>query len=210
MLNGEGYTEQTDLWSIGVIAYILLSSGSYPFLRGSEDLEDEAKKQRLADAKFNFAREWDERNISRAARDFVLHSFQKDPINRWSAAEALEFLQNGWIPHLESMDQCSETIPEEMPKAMLEKEVTFDEATEIPSTPIQVPPSPKSNRETLTRSVGSKRSLKRMDSSMIAGIKKYVEYSELKKTILMTMAYTLDKSRYECQPFIEFCFHLHQ
>lgn len=43
MLSGDGCTEQTDIWSIGVIAFILLSR-SYPFLRGSHDLEDEERK----------------------------------------------------------------------------------------------------------------------------------------------------------------------
>lgn len=186
MLNGEGCTEQTDVWSIGVISFILLS-GAYPFLRGSHDLEDEGKKEMLANARYRFGPEWNERNISTAARDFVAQCFQKRPIDRWSAAEALDFVQHMWIPYLESLEQWNEEPESE--KAPPTKEVKFDE------TPTKIPPSPKSKRETLTRSVGSKRSVKRIDSSIIEGMQRYAEYSELKKTILMTMAYTMDKSR---------------
>mmetsp|Transcript_24292 Transcript_24292/g.50120 ORF Transcript_24292/g.50120 Transcript_24292/m.50120 type:complete len:577 (-) Transcript_24292:498-2228(-) len=185
MLSGEGCTEQTDVWSIGVIAFIQLS-GEYPFLRGSHDMEDEGKKEKLANAQYRFGPEWNERNISTAARDFVAQCFQKCPVDRWSAAEALDFVQHMWIPHLESLEQWDEE-PEPV-KAPPAKEVKFDE------TPTKIPPSPKSKRETLTRSVGSKRSVRRIDSTIIEGMQRYAEYSELKKTILMTMAYTMDKS----------------
>lgn len=189
MLNGEGMSEQTDLWSIGVVAFILLS-GEYPFLRGSHDMEDQVRKEMLANARYKFGPEWDERNLSTAARDFVAQCFQKTPVDRWSAAEALDYVQHMWIPHLESLEQWNEEPPAKAPPP--KKEVSFDETP----TPTKVPPSPSSKRETLTRSVGSMRHMKRMDLSMVEGMQRYIEYSELKKTILMTMAYTMDKSRY--------------
>lgn len=224
MLYGEGSTEQTDIWSIGVIAFILLS-GSYPFLRGSHDLEDEERKTLLRDAKYCFGSEWDEREITTAAKDFVTQSFQRDPSDRWSAADALEFVQEVWIPHLESLEKWNEQNQKLKKKSPLSKEVSFDEQAQTPTKVASS--SPHTKRETLTRSVGSKRSLMRMDSQMIKGMKKYgkfcilvislladclgasrlillfgcfsyqtltVEYSELKKTILMCMAYSMDKA----------------
>ena len=170
MLSGEGFTEQTDIWSIGVIAFILLS-GSYPFLRGSYDLEDEERKALLKDAKYCFGSEWDEREISIAARDFVIQSFQRDPSDRWSAADALSFLQDVWLPHLESLEEWNEQNQKLKKKTPLSKEVSFDEQAQTPTKVASS--SPHTKRETLTRSVGSKRSLMRMDSQMIKGMKKY-------------------------------------
>ena len=237
MLNGDGSTEQTDIWAVGVIAFVLLS-GTYPFLRGSHDLEDEERKALLKDARFRFGPEWEERLICTAAKDFVAQCFQKDPVDRWSAAEALDFVQGVWIPHLESLEKWNEQGQLSLSKS-LSKEVSFDE--QALETPTKVLASPHTKRETLTRSVGSKRSLMRMDLKMVKGMQKYgkckfsdndslllicnyisfhptnclgcisprycksrfilyfnktllVEYSELKKTILMTMAYTMDKT----------------
>lgn len=191
MLSGDGCTEQTDIWSIGVIAFILLSR-SYPFLRGSHDLEDEERKILLRDAKYCFGPEWEEREVSTAAKDFVTQSFQRDPSDRWSAADALEFVQEVWIPHLESLEKWNEQNQKLKKKSPLTKEVSFDEQAQTPTKVASS--SPHTKRETLTRSVGSKRSLMRMDSQMIKGMKKYAEYSELKKTILMCMAYSMDKT----------------
>ena len=170
MLSGDGCTEQTDIWSIGVIAFILLSR-SYPFLRGSHDLEDEERKILLRDAKYCFGPEWEEREVSTAAKDFVTQSFQRDPSDRWSAADALEFVQEVWIPHLESLEKWNEQNQKLKKKSPLTKEVSFDEQAQTPTKVASS--SPHTKRETLTRSVGSKRSLMRMDSQMIKGMKKY-------------------------------------
>ena len=41
--SGRGiYTEKTEVWSIGVIAWILLA-GDFPFLKGKEDMENKEK-----------------------------------------------------------------------------------------------------------------------------------------------------------------------
>lgn len=169
MLNGDGSTEQTDIWAVGVIAFVLLS-GTYPFLRGSHDLEDEERKALLKDARFRFGPEWEERLICTAAKDFVAQCFQKDPVDRWSAAEALDFIQGVWIPHLESLEKWNEQGQLSQSKS-LSKEVSFDE--QALETPTKGLASPHTKRETLTRSVGSKRSLMRMDLKMVKGMQKY-------------------------------------
>jgi serine/threonine protein kinase len=171
MMNGDGSTEQTDIWSIGVIAFIMLS-GSYPFLRGSHDLEDEERKSLLKDAKYRFGPEWEEREISTAAKDFVTQCFQKDPLDRWSAADALEFVQEVWIPHLVGLEKWNEQ-GQRLKKKSQRKEVSFS-CDEQALTPTKASASSQqTKRETLTRSVGSKRSLMKMDSQMIKGMKKY-------------------------------------
>lgn len=40
VLTGAGYTQKADLWSAGVIAFVLLSD-TLPFLRDEADLNDE-------------------------------------------------------------------------------------------------------------------------------------------------------------------------
>lgn len=82
------YTKSCDIWSIGVISYILLCG--YPPFYGDSDAEifDSVRTGR-----FDFpSPEWD--NISSTAKDFVRYLLQKDPKDRPTAAQAME--QN-WI-----------------------------------------------------------------------------------------------------------------
>ncbi|OWF49833.1 calcium/calmodulin-dependent protein kinase type IV-like isoform X2 [Mizuhopecten yessoensis] len=82
MLHGIPYTEAVDLWSCGVIAFVLLA-GYEPFL----DLNGETYK-RVMKVDYTF----DERacpEISENAKDFIRKMLQKDPKKRMSAAAAL-------------------------------------------------------------------------------------------------------------------------
>lgn len=87
VLNRE-YTKSCDIWSIGVITYILLCG--YPPFYGDNDNQifDSVRTGR-----FDFPRpDWD--NISSAAKDFICALLRKDPRMRLSAAEAL---RHRWI-----------------------------------------------------------------------------------------------------------------
>lgn len=82
------YTKSCDIWSIGVITYILLCG--YPPFYGDSDAQifDSVRTGR-----FDFpSPEWD--NISMTAKKFVLYLLRKDPTSRPTALQAME---HEWI-----------------------------------------------------------------------------------------------------------------
>jgi len=87
VLFGE-YTNKADIWSIGVVAYVLLC-GFPPFNAGSEQLTYNVVKE--GDAKFP-EKAWGK--ISPEAINFIKRLLDKDPDRRPSAAEAL---QDPWV-----------------------------------------------------------------------------------------------------------------
>ena len=85
-----GYNEKCDLWSCGVILYILLC-GSPPFYGKNE----KEIFQKILDGNVNFKHKiWNK--ISDDAKNLVIKLLQVDPSQRLSAAEALEniFIKN--------------------------------------------------------------------------------------------------------------------
>ena len=79
----ESYDEKCDVWSVGVILYIMLCG--YPPFNGATDDEifDKVKK-----GEFDYPKEeWD--HISKEARDLVAHMLTVEPKNRYSAVECL-------------------------------------------------------------------------------------------------------------------------
>eukprot|EP00842_Homolaphlyctis_polyrhiza_P005051 jgi/Hompol1/5547/HPOL_004531-RA len=88
ILRGEKYGKPVDLWSTGVISYILLS-GYPPFW----DKEEAAMMELTLRGKFTFfSPDWDE--ISDTAKDFITKLIQVDPLKRLTAVQAL---QHKWI-----------------------------------------------------------------------------------------------------------------
>jgi len=87
VLNRE-YTKSCDIWSIGVITYILLCG--YPPFYGDTDNQifDQVRTGR-----FDFpSPDWD--NISDSAKNFIVSLLKRDPSKRLTAAQAL---QHKWI-----------------------------------------------------------------------------------------------------------------
>jgi calcium-dependent protein kinase len=80
------YTEAADVWSVGVLAYMLLS-GTMPFGDGSED--DQQMAASIINAKFDFNAPAFE-NVSEDAKLFVQRCLVKDASKRWKADECLK------------------------------------------------------------------------------------------------------------------------
>jgi calcium-dependent protein kinase len=83
VLHGHGYTSKCDLWSLGVITFMLLSG--YPPFHGSDDYM--RKTILAADVDWRHTRRWSK--VSGDAMDFVKALLEKDPQRRLGAAEAL-------------------------------------------------------------------------------------------------------------------------
>ena len=83
VLGHEAYSSQVDLWSIGVIVYILLCG--FPPFYGDNDAQ---MFKRIKAGQYKFlAPYWDQ--ISAEAKDFVRNLLIVDPKKRMTAAEAL-------------------------------------------------------------------------------------------------------------------------
>jgi calcium-dependent protein kinase len=164
--NKLGYTEKSDIFSVGCIAFILLST-DYPFLRSPDEVNDDTKLRRLIHAEYHYGPKWKARNISDAAKDFLAGTLQRDPAKRWSAAEALKFVDEAWIPALE------ERLASETPDEQEEKSgKALDNASAIKKRRCRV----------------------KMKSMAFRGMENYAGYGLMKKTVLIAMAKTMDKS----------------
>jgi len=99
------YDKRCDLWSVGVVGYILLSG--YPPFDGADDA---AVRDAVRTGQCSFpASEWS--CISKAARDFISGLLQKDPQKRMTLEQAL---RHPWMAKHNNID------------AMIKEEVCLD------------------------------------------------------------------------------------
>lgn len=92
------HDQSADLWSVGVIVYLLLV-GYPPFMK---DTQAELFQQvRSCDWKFH-KKDWE--NISKDAKELIEHLLVADPLQRWTADQALKC---AWIQE-ESADTSDE------------------------------------------------------------------------------------------------------
>jgi calcium/calmodulin-dependent protein kinase I len=82
-LRKKGYGREVDLWSLGVITYILLC-GYPPFY----DQNNVVLFKQIMSGKYEFDRPWWD-NISEKAKDFIRHLLVLDPAQRYTARMAL-------------------------------------------------------------------------------------------------------------------------
>ncbi|XP_053308742.1 myosin light chain kinase, smooth muscle-like [Spea bombifrons] len=101
----------TDMWSLGVICYILLS-GDSPF-QGSNDMET---FQNITRALWDFDEETDA-VLSEMAKDFIRRLLQKNMRSRLTADQALT---HPWIQHKEV--SSTKTLPKERIKKFLARQ----------------------------------------------------------------------------------------
>jgi len=88
ILTAESYDKSVDMWSVGVILYILLS-GYPPFYADSAP----ALFKKIMDVKYDFDDSvWDD--ISDTAKDLIRNLLVKDPNKRYNARQCLE---HAWI-----------------------------------------------------------------------------------------------------------------
>jgi calcium-dependent protein kinase len=185
--NTAPYTAKSDVWSVGVIIWILLA-GDYPFLKEWDDLKDEKKKEDLLNARFSFGITWKGRGITQDAKMFVSGCLKKNPEERWSAIQALEFLQDTWIPNLEE-------------KGAMEAEL---EAKRIASLPKKESPFKKRNVDIKVKdpsavlektfSAKNRKDHEIFDNDIVEDIMRFIDYGMLKKTALIAMANTMDRN----------------
>jgi len=90
VLCGKGYTNKCDLWSLGVIVWMLLAG--YPPFHGDEKLMMQKIKSGQAD--WSHKSRW--RPVSEDAVDFLTRLLNKDPSQRPGAQEALK---HEWLTH---------------------------------------------------------------------------------------------------------------
>jgi len=209
-----GCTEQTDIWSIGIVAFILLST-QYPFLKEPHEIQDETKLHKLENANYTFDDEWDNRNVTSIAREFISKCLQKNPFMRCSALDALDHVQSQWIPHLESLhpqnpteDIATSCTNEKFDRHTMSDSTTSNADSETSNSDVPPPPpqndtntnhlyskSPCSPRNSpLRQSTSSTKQRLSMSNDMLQGMSKFGKYGDLKKTILMTISYDMDKS----------------
>ena len=78
ILLGNKHTHMTDIWSLGIILHVILSS-CFPYLSNDKN---QTKKNIIA-GKLNFSRSaWD--RVSRSAKDLIVRILQPDPSKRFS------------------------------------------------------------------------------------------------------------------------------
>jgi len=127
VLSGD-YTDKADIWSIGVVTYVLLC-GFPPFNAGNESLTYNVLAEGAADVKFP-SPAWD--RITPDAISFIRKLLNKDPDQRPSAKESLE---DNWLSNelvtakknwrgtfLPKNGQCAKQVPSERQVVHVEKQ----------------------------------------------------------------------------------------
>jgi calcium-dependent protein kinase len=107
------YSERTDEWGLGVVAYMLLTGGTKPFdAEKNNQIRDEIQRGEYS----MDGPEWDD--ISHAAKDFVSSLLEYDEDKRITAEVALE------SPWLQSHDKNGENVDEPVMDLVAEALIT--------------------------------------------------------------------------------------
>jgi len=219
--NNEKMTDKTDVWAVGVITFIMLS-GEFPFIKTNSDCKDQTKMDKLRGANFHFGITWKGRGITSFAKEFVKGCLQADPKKRWTAKEALQHLQTGWAPQVDRIwDKWQEQIkkntkpefitPQDLPGDDDEEDDVDDEtgSTGSPSALLKEnddnvlaaydPQTRARNIKThVQKLVRKKKAEGPIDTTEhvkidMEEIERYTKFGLMKKTILITMANTMDR-----------------
>mmetsp|Transcript_7902 Transcript_7902/g.8712 ORF Transcript_7902/g.8712 Transcript_7902/m.8712 type:complete len:778 (+) Transcript_7902:100-2433(+) len=180
------YTGKSDVWSIGIMIWVLLS-GDYPFIKSYDDLKNESLRKNLEQANYNFGITWRGRGITEDAKEFVKGCLRREPEKRWTALEALEFLQDKWIPRLEEKAKKDAELDARIfPKKEPSRLKHMDSMKKLKYTKGSLPPV-----SSIT-SMRRKNKFEIFDNDVLDDMKRFAQYSLFKKTIFVTMANTMD------------------
>jgi calcium/calmodulin-dependent protein kinase I len=139
LLGKAGYTSACDIWSIGVVAYILLC-GFPPFY----DESTPALVQQIISGKYEFPSPWWD-TVSQNAKSFISFLLNTDPATRPSAEQALH---HPWMTSQASSASLSGTISKLKESAAKQK---FKKVRTLPTLDcMSCAPSFCSNRVCLT------------------------------------------------------------
>ena len=136
------YNSKCDIWSIGIITYILLCG--FPPFDGNNDYEI---LQAISNDKLEFPTpEWD--NISKDAKDFVTMLLQRDVDKRYTAKDAL---QHPWLSQFNNNKvECTSTDTTSSGGVADNSTTTPSSSSQSSSSPAipKIPKPMKFNRET--------------------------------------------------------------
>ena len=166
------YSQECDLWSIGVITYMLLT-GHAPFDGRNE--QDIFRKLRRGKVRYD-SPVWTK--ISPHAKELVEHLLIVDPEQRWTAAQALE---SKWFEKWRAGREARlrDPVP---PLQGRNGSLTSDtgvgngQDAEKPATGDQAPATPGSSEPTLEKSV-------------VESLQRFASYTKLRKAALMVVAH---------------------
>ncbi|CAD6194243.1 unnamed protein product [Caenorhabditis auriculariae] len=98
VLGAEKYDKSCDLWSIGVIMYILLC-GYPPFFSAHGQPMSPGMKAKIKSGQYTFpAPEWD--CVSEAAKDLIMKLLKTDPSERYTIEQTMD---HKWITHYQKV-----------------------------------------------------------------------------------------------------------
>ncbi|KAM4617122.1 serine/threonine-protein kinase 33 isoform 2-T3 [Discoglossus pictus] len=132
IINAHDYSRQCDIWSVGVIMYMLLC-GEPPFMGSSE----EKLFEHIRKGKLNFSNVVVWQSVSEAAKDVLQRLLKVDPAYRITATELVD---NAWIAGETSIVQRPTNVLEMMKewKNCLDTDEEEDEQLDVDSNGITV------------------------------------------------------------------------
>jgi p90 ribosomal S6 kinase len=116
VLKRQGYDAACDIWSLGVMLYIILS-GKMPFKCAQGDTSTEELLQQINDNKISYE-DGNWRYISPEAKDLVKRMLNLDPSQRITAAN---ILKHPWMKHIDALSDYKLQVEDHMEKAALAK-----------------------------------------------------------------------------------------
>ena len=124
VLCGQKYDKSVDIWSIGILTYVLLV-GKLPFDDSNDD-ENEIARQTINDPPPFIEEKWN--NISNEAKDFVGKCLEKDPKNRINITE---ILNHKWLKkYISDKEKYKENKLERLPSFEILKILSPNEINE--------------------------------------------------------------------------------